>query len=169
MANSVGNEHHTASRPPVGLVSSVLVLGTLLAWWGTRDSRHLFGEPPHKPVVAATPDVPQNIPSNSAMLGQGFQIEERQCAGCHEMTARSSGPSYQEIVAVYRRQSARANSKVDLLSELAAAVAHPQPGWANFAPGPVESGLAVEDRVAVASWILNKFGEKTGTSEGAEK
>jgi cytochrome c551/c552 len=167
MGNSMGNSHD--SRPPVRLVGAVVLLGTLLAWWGTRDHRHLFGEPPRKPVAASAAGVPQNIQVDSAMLARGAEINERECAGCHDMTARSSGPSYGQIVAFYLRQSRRPANEHDLLSEVAAAVAHPQPGWANFAPGPPQSNIALEDRVAVASWILNEFGQKTGASEGAGK
>ena len=169
MANSIGSEHQTPPRPPIRLLGSVLLLGTLLAWWGTRDYRHLFGELPRKPIVAAPPDVLHTIQSDSAMLARGFQVEQRECAGCHEMTVRSSGPSYREIVTFYLLQSGPSASKRDLLSSLAAAVAHPQPGWANFALGPPQSSLTLEDRVAVASWILNEFAQKTGASEGAER
>src|SRR5882724_4658623 len=49
MANRVGSEHQSPSRAPIRLVGSVLLLGTLLAWWGTRDHRRLFGDLPRKP------------------------------------------------------------------------------------------------------------------------
>jgi len=42
MANNVASAHR--SRVLIGLLTSVLLLGTLLAWWGTRDHRQLFGE-----------------------------------------------------------------------------------------------------------------------------
>lgn len=169
MANSIGNDHQARSRPPVRMVGSVLLLGTLLAWWGTRDSRHLFGDPPPRPMVEAAPNVLQNIRNDSAMLDRGFQIEQLECAGCHEMTSRSSGPSYRQIVTFYLSESRRSANKRDLLSEIAAGVAHPQPGWTNFAPGPPQSNIALEDRVAVASWILNEFGQRTGANEGGGK
>ena len=167
MGNSVGSSNDP--RPPVRLVVAVVLLGTLLAWWGTRDHRHLFGEPPRKPVAAGAVGVPQNIQVDSAMLARGAEINERECAGCHKMAARSSGPSYQEIVTFYRSQSAPSEGNHDLLSKLAAAVAHPQPGWANFAPGPAQPGLTLEDRVAVASWILKDSGQTKDTSKGIGK
>jgi cytochrome c551/c552 len=167
MANSIGNETPPVSRTPPRLVVFVLLLGTLLAWWGTRDSRHLFGEPLHQPMLVAASNVPHNLQSDTATLARGMQIEQRDCAGCHDATARSIGPSYREIVSFYRR-SAAANNKADLLPALAAAVAHPQPGWANFAPGPSLSSMALEDRVAVASWILN-ISQKKGSAEGPGK
>src|SRR5438445_12742111 len=101
MANRVGSEHPLPSRPPVRLVGSVLLVGTLLAWWGTRDHRRLFGDLPRKPVAAAVLSIPPNIQIEGAAVDRGLEIEHRQCAGCHEMATRSSAPSYQEIVAFY--------------------------------------------------------------------
>ena len=166
MANSIGNDHLLPPRPPARLLVSVLLLGTFLAWWGTRDSRQLFGEPPRRPIVA-TPENQTNT-HNDAQLARGLQIEQQDCAGCHEMSARSSGPSYRQIVTFYLQQAGPLGKNRDLLSELAAAVAHPQPGWANFTPGPPESSLAPEDRIAVASWILN-LGQKKGAAENKRK
>jgi cytochrome c551/c552 len=164
---SSGNEHQPPSRAPIRLLGSVLLLGAVLAWWGTRDDRHLFGEPPRKPTLAAAAPVPQNMQDDTAMLARGPQVEQRQCAGCHDLVARSSGPSYQEIATFYLHRLRRSASRPDLMSALAAAAAHPQPGWANFAPGPDQSTLALEDRLAVASWILDRFGPKKRASEGA--
>jgi hypothetical protein len=85
------------------------------------------------------------------------------------MATRSSAPSYQEIVAFYLHHSADRNEKSDLLTRLSSAVGHPQPGWGNFAPGPAESGLSIEDRVAVASWILSNFEPEKSASKGIAK
>jgi len=167
MANNVDSEHR--SRPLIGLLTSVLLLGTLLAWWGTRDHRQLFGESLRQPVIAAGIAVPQAIPEDSALVGRGYEISERQCAGCHEMTTRSSAPSYREIVTFYRRGFAGAASNPDLRPRLASAVTHPQPGWGNFAPGPSESGLSLDDRVAVASWILDSFDSDKNVGQGVGK
>ena len=161
MGNSIGNKHQGESRPPFRLVGSVLLLGTLLSLWGTRDYRHLFGEPPRRPFLAAAPDVVQNAQGGSAAVARGSEIAQHNCAGCHELATRSTGPSYHEIVAFYRRQS-----DIDLVSRVAAAVAHPRPGWTNFAPGPPERGLTPEARVAVASWILNELSQKGEAGEG---
>src|ERR1700716_3724374 len=102
MANSIGKDHQ--SRRPIRLLGSVLLLGTLLAWWGTRDHRRLFGESLREPVAAGGMVLPQATPEESALLDRGSQISQRQCAGCHEMASRSSAPSYQEIVSFYRRE-----------------------------------------------------------------
>src|ERR1700752_1626827 len=155
MENDVTSEHR--SRSMIGLLTFVLLLGTLLAWWGTRDRRQLFGEPLRQPATAASVVVPRITQEDSSLLDRGYEISQRQCAGCHEMTTRSSAPSYREIVTFYRRGFSTSAGNPDLRSRLASAVTHPQPGWGNFEPGPPESGLSLEDRFAVAGWMLNIF------------
>jgi len=167
MANNLGSGH--PSRPPVLLVGFLLLLGTLFAWWGTRDYRRLFGESVREPLAAAGMVLPQLTQEESALLDRGSQISQRQCAGCHEQAARSSAPSYQEIVDFYRRGFPAAIGNPDLRSRLASAVTHPRPGWGNFAPGPPESGLSLEDRVAISSWILNGFDGDKHAGEGVGK
>jgi cytochrome c551/c552 len=169
MANSIGSEHQSSSRLPIRLLVSVLLLGTLLAWWGTRDHRRLFGESPREPAAAGAVLLPQVTPENSALLDRGSQISQRQCAGCHEMATRSCAPSYQEIVTFYRRRFPTSAGNPDLRSRLASAVTHPQPGWGNFAPGPSESGLSLDDRIALASWMLNCFDRDKNAGEGVGK
>ena len=169
MANRAGSEHQSLSRLPIRLLGSVLLLGTLLAWWGTRDHRRLFGDLPRKPVAAAVLSVLPNIQVDSAMVARGSQIEQRQCAGCHEMSTRSTGPSYQEVVTFYLHHSADRDEKSDLLARLSSAVAHPQPGWGNFAPGPAQLRLSLEDRAAVASWLLSSFEQEKDASKGVGK
>jgi cytochrome c551/c552 len=169
MANRVGGEHHSRSRALTLLVVSVLLLGTLLAWWGTRGHRRLFGESRREPVAAGGVVLPQVTQEESALLDRGSQISTRQCAGCHKMATRSSGPSYKEIVAFYRRQFRTSAGSPDLRSRLAVAVTHPRPGWGNFAPGPLESDLSLDDRIALASWILNSFDQDKKPGEGVGK
>jgi cytochrome c551/c552 len=167
MANNADNEHQP--RAPIRLAISVLLLGTLLAWWGTRDHRQLFGESLRQPVTAAGVVVPQIGEENSALVNRGYEISQRQCAGCHEMTMRSNAPSYREIVTFYRRQFPATTGDPDLRSRLASAVTHPQPGWGNFAPGPPDSGLSPDDRVALATWMLNSFDPARNVREGMGK
>jgi len=169
MANRVGSEHHSRSRQLTLLLGSVLLLGTLLAWWGTRGHRRLFGEPLREPVAAGDTVLPQVMPEESALLDRGSQISERQCAGCHKMATRSSGPSYREIVSFYRREFPTSAGNSDLRSRLAAAVTHPRPGWGNFAPGPSESALSLDDRIALASWILTSVDRDKNAGEGVGK
>jgi cytochrome c551/c552 len=167
MANNFENPNEP--RPPIVLLSFLLLLGALFAWWGTRDYRRLFAEESREPVAAAAMALPQVTQETSALLDRGFQLSERQCAGCHEMTTRSSAPSYQEIVKVYRRGFSTSAGSPDLRSRLASAITHPRPGWGNFAPGPPEPGLSVEDRIAVASWILNSLGQEKNPGQGVGK
>src|SRR5882762_3331713 len=169
MANNTGREHQSPSRPPIRLLASVLLLGTLLAWWGTRDYRRLFGESLRGPVAAGGVVLPQVTQEESALLDRGFQISQRQCAGCHEMATRSSAPSYKEIVTFYRREFPTSAGTPDLRSRLASAVTHPRPGWGNFAPGPSESGLSLDDRIALASWMLNSFDRDKNAGQGVGK
>ena len=169
MANRVGGEHHLRSRSLTLLVGSVLLLGTLLAWWGTRGHRRLFGEPRREPVAAGGVVLPQVTQEGSALLDRGSQISTRQCAGCHEMATRSSGPSYKEIVIFYRSEFPTSAGDSDLRSRLAAAVTHPRPGWGNFAPGPSESELSLDDRIALASWILDSVDRDEKPGEGVGK
>jgi len=157
MVNKVGGEHQSPSHAPIRLLGGVLLLGTLLAWWGTRDHRRLFGESLREPLAAGAVVLPQVTQEESALLDRGSQISQRQCAGCHEMFTRSSAPSYQEIVTFYRREFPTSAGNPDLRSRLASAVTHPRPGWGNFAPGPLESELSFDDRIAVAGWILSNF------------
>jgi cytochrome c551/c552 len=165
MANNVDSEHR--SRPLMGLLISVLLLGTLLAWWGTRDHRQLFGESLRQPVTAVSVVVPEVTQEEGALVDRGYEISRRQCAGCHEMTTRSSAPSFREIVTFYRRGFAGTAGDPGLRSRLASAVTHPWPGWGNFAPGPAEPGLSLEDRTALASWMLNSFDREKNVDKGA--
>ena len=169
MANNTGREHQSPSRPPVRLLASVLLLGTLLAWWGTRDHRRLFGESLREPLAAGDMVLPQATQGEGALLDRGSEISQRQCAGCHEMATRSSAPSYREVVTFYRRKFPTSAGNPDLRSRLASAVTHPRPGWGNFAPGPSESGLSLDDRIALASWILNSSDRGKNAGEGVGK
>src|ERR1700704_6884894 len=125
MVNKVGGEHQSPSHAPIRLLGGVLLLGTLLAWWGTRDHRRLFGESLREPVAAGGMVLPQATQEESALLDRGSQISQRQCAGCHEMASRSSAPSYQEIVTFYRREFPTSADQ-DLGSRLTSAVTHPR-------------------------------------------
>src|SRR6202048_596377 len=166
MANRVSGEHRSRSRALTLLVGSVLLLGTLLAWWGTRGHRRLWGSPRREPVAAGGTALPQVTQEESALLDRGSQISTRQCAGCHKMATRSSGPSYKEIVAFYRREFSTSAGNSDLRSRLAVAVTHPRPGWGNFAPGPLESDLSLDDRIALASWILHSLDRDPTARDG---
>src|ERR1700716_2084550 len=104
MANRVGSENQSPSRAPIRLVGSVLLLGALLAWWGTRDHRRQFGESLREPLPAEGVVLSKVTEEESALLARGSEISTRQCAGCHETTTRTNAPSYQEIVKFYRSE-----------------------------------------------------------------
>jgi len=167
MANNFENPNQP--HPPIVLLSFLLLLGSLFAWWGTRDYRRLFAEERRQPVAAAGLVLPQSAPQEGVLLDRGSQISQRRCAGCHDTGTRSSAPSYQEIVTFYRGGFSTSASNSDLRSRLASAVTHPRPGWGNFAPGPSESGLSVEDRIAVASWILTSFDRDKNAGQSVGK
>jgi cytochrome c551/c552 len=168
MANNIGSAPQSPSHPPFLLVVSVLLLGTFLAWWGTRDKRRWFGESLREPVSTGGAVLLPSAQGEKISQDRGSQISQLQCAGCHEIFARSTGPSYEEIVKFYGWQSAGAKEKSDLLSRLSLAVVHPQPGWGNFAPGP-EMSLSGDDRMAVAGWILSNFQQAKTLSEPTGK
>lgn len=165
MANDLENAHQP--RPPILLLAFLLLLGTLFAWWGTRDYRRMFGESLREPVAAADMVLPQLTQEDSALLDRGSRISQRQCAGCHERAARSSAPSYREIATFYRQRFPASLGNPDLRARLASAITHPRPGWGNFAPGPSESALSLDDRFALASWILSSFDRDKDTGEGS--
>jgi cytochrome c551/c552 len=166
MVNRFGSEPQSPSRSPIRLLIFVLVLGTLLAWWGTRDDRLLFGDAPRTPVAAEGSALPQITQAESVLLDRGSRISQRQCAGCHQMATPSSAPSYDEIVTFYREEASTSPGSPDLRSRLASAVTHPRPGWGNFPPGPSESELSLEDRVALASWILHNLNRNANAGGG---
>jgi cytochrome c551/c552 len=168
MANNISGMQPSPSHPPLLLVSSVVLLGTLLAWWGTRDKRRSFGESLREPVPTTGSALPPSAHEETTSQDRGSQISQLQCAGCHEMFTRSTGPSYEEIVNFYDRRSAGPNEKSELLSRISLAVVHPQPGWGNFAPGP-ELSLSSDDRLAVAGWILGNFQQAKNKSEPTGK
>jgi len=169
MENRLAPGRQSPSRLPIRLLGSVLLLGTLLAWWGTRDDRRLFGESPRTPVAAGRVDVAQVTQDERALFDRGSDISQRQCAGCHEIARRSTGPGYQEIATFYRRAFPPSAGAEDVRDRLATAVTHPRPGWGNFAPGPVESQLSLDDRIALATWILNSVDRDKHAGEGVGK
>jgi cytochrome c551/c552 len=168
MANSIGSEQQSPSRAPIRPLVSVLLLGTLLAWWGTRDHRRLFGDSLRTPVAADGVALAQVTQAESVLLDRGSRISQRQCAGCHQLATRSSAPSYQEIVTFYRGEvPSHANAAVR--ARLVSAATHPRPGWGNFAPGPLESDLSLDDRVALVSWMLHSVDRASHGVDGMGK
>lgn len=169
MANRIGGEPQPPSRSPALLLVVVLLVGTWLSWWGTRDHRELSGSSLREPVAADRVTFPQITDANNELVDRGARISQRQCAGCHQTAIRSSGPSYQEIVTFYREEMSASLDGPDLNSRLSSAVTHPRPGWGNFPPGPLQSNLSPEDRVAVASWILHDLDRDSNAVQGVDR
>jgi cytochrome c551/c552 len=128
------------------LTAGVLLLGTLMVVAGTgtkgdsdtnehrQDSRVGEGR---QPATGA-----------SGLSARGAVLQQAQCAGCHARERREIGPSYATIVERYHCRPA----------ELSAAIEHPDPGWADYPPGPAGPPLTLADRVALADWILGGGG-----------
>jgi cytochrome c551/c552 len=114
-------------------------------------------------------DLSPGTQDERALLDRGSRISQRQCAGCHEMAARSTGPGYQEIASFYRHESHTSAGSPDLRARLASAVTHPRPGWGNFEPGPPEPELSHDDRIALATWILNSLDRDNNADDGTGK
>jgi hypothetical protein len=72
-------------------------------------------------------------------------------------------------VTFYRSEFPTSAANSDLRARLAAAVTHPRPGWGNFATGPPESDLSIDDRIALATWILNSFDPDKKPGKGVGK
>jgi len=169
MANRVGGEQQPPSRSPALLLLVVLLVGTWLSWWGTRDHHELFGSSLREPVAADGVTFPQITGADSVSVNRGARISQRQCAGCHQTATRSSAPSYREIVTFYRQKVSGSLDGPDVNSRLASAVTHPRPGWGNFPPGPLQSDLSPEDRVAIASWILHDLDRDSSAVHGVDR
>jgi len=152
MANSIGSEH----QPPFAVADTP---GGLCA--ATGYAACLVGNPRPSPsvwrIAAGTGCrrgyvFPQAAPEENALLDRGSQISQRQCAGCHERATRSSAPSYQEIATFYRRGFPTSAGNPDLRSRLASAATHPSQDGAIFHRA-LGSGLSLDDRIAVATWV----------------
>ena len=128
------------------LTAGVLFLGTVLVVMSTRDpdtvtraSRRRNNLSVTCPPLAATP----------GLATRGAALQRLECSGCHAGNRREIGPSYAVIAARYHCRPA----------ELLTAIGHPEPGWADYPPGPSGPPLASADRAALVYWILN-FGAK---------
>jgi len=131
-------------RPSHGLfllTGGVLLAGTLLLPWGTRDAQSKEdAEPQHQHSTIAS----MAINSTPDRVERGALLQTMECAGCHDGDRREIGPPFRDIAQLYQGRPA----------ELAEAVSHPQPGWAEYPPGPERLRFSEDDRAALVSWIL---------------
>src|SRR5258707_14096154 len=114
MANRIGSERHSPSRLPMRLLGSVLVLGALLAWWGTRDQRHLFGEALREPVAAGGGGLSKVAGGGRALLDRGSEILKRECADCYQKATRTPAPRFHENVGFYRHEVSVSGGRPEL-------------------------------------------------------
>lgn len=135
---------HNPSHGLLLLTGGVLLAGTLLLPFGTRD---VMGkedvEPQPRALSASLP-----IDPTPQRVQHGAFLQTMECAGCHDLERREIGPSYQAIAHLYKGRSAA----------LAEAIGHPQPGWADYPPGPARPSLSSDDRTSLVSWILESGG-----------
>ena len=137
---------HRPSHALFVLTGGVLLAGTLLLPWGTRDvqSKADAKPPQHLPMFAS-----MAINSTPEHVEHGAFVQTMECAGCHDGDRREIGPSFRDIAQLYQGRPA----------ELAEAISHPQPGWADYPPGPERLRFSEEDRASLVSWILQSGGK----------
>jgi len=121
------------------LTGGVLLAGTLLLPYGTRDVIGKQDVEPSQPLNASLP-----VDLTPQRVHQGAFLQTMQCAGCHDLERREIGPSFRAIAHLYKGRSA----------ELAEAIGHPQQGWADYPPGPAQLSLSKDDRISLVAWIL---------------
>jgi len=139
---------HKPARWLYLLTAGVLLLGTVLVTVGTRNSRDDDARANHARQDGGLDEMCPPAPVTSGSLERGAILERMECAGCHSGDRREIGPSYEVIAARYHCRP----------DELIAAIAHPQPGLADYPPGPESPPLARDDQAALVYWILNRGG-----------
>ncbi len=126
------------------LTIGVLLLGTVLVIAGTRTKDDDIPTSEHRQNTCVG-EVRQTSSGAPALSTRGAALQQLQCAGCHARERREIGPSYAMIAERYQCRPA----------ELSTAIEHPEPGWADYPPGPAGPPLTRADRVALADWILS--------------
>jgi cytochrome c len=137
---------HTPPRGLYLLTAGVLLLGTLLVAVGIRntdstqanDGRRNPGLNEGCRLSSGTPE----------QIKRGAALQQLRCAGCHAGDRREIGPSYAVIAERYHCRP----------EELSVAIGHPDPGWADYPPGPADPPLPRDDQAALVDWILNTGG-----------
>jgi cytochrome c551/c552 len=136
---------HKPSRWLYALTAGVLLVGTMLVVVGTRNPGDGVNADRQSRIAETCP--PLSV--TAGVLDRAAALERMQCAGCHSDDRREIGPSYEVIAARYHCRADR----------LLAAINHPEPGWADYPPGPAGPPLARDDRSALVAWILNQEGK----------
>ena len=139
---------HKPSRWLYLLTAGVLLIGTVLVAVGTRNSRDDEARASHARQDSGPDAMCSPVSVTPELLERGATLQQMQCAGCHSDNRREIGPSYEVIAARYHCRP----------DELIAAIGHPQPGLADYPPGPEGPPLARDDQAALVYWILNRGG-----------
>jgi len=130
------------------LTAGVLLLGTLLVAVGTRNDASTQANDGRQ--ISCLAEVCWPPSATPGLMERGAALQRLQCAGCHTSSRREIGPSYAAIAERYHCHRV----------ELSAAIGHPEPGWADYPPGPSGAQLAQDDRSALVYWILNTGGRE---------
>jgi cytochrome c551/c552 len=139
---------HKPSRWLYLLTGGVLLLGTLLVAVGTRSSDSTQANDGRQNRGVAELCRPSS--GTPGLVERGAALQQLGCAGCHSDNRREIGPSYAVIAERYHCRPV----------ELSAAIGHPEPGWADYPPGPAGPPPARDDRAALVAWILNQEGKE---------
>lgn len=137
---------HKPSRWLYLLTAGALLLGTLMVAVGTRNSRDEDARAHHARQDSGLNEMYSPVSVTPGLLQRGATLQRMECAGCHSEDRREVGPSYVLIAERYHRRP----------SALAAAIGHPEPGWADYPPGPTGPPLARDDQAALVAWILKQ-------------
>lgn len=81
------------------------------------------------------------------MLKLGARLDREQCAGCHSLWTKLTGPSYEAIFSRYE------DADDKMTKRLAFASTHNVKNWDGYAAGP-KTLLSSEERRALAYWII---------------
>ncbi|MDU9404188.1 hypothetical protein RTH46_17000 [Pseudomonas sp. zfem004] len=147
--------NHGVSRAALGMTIGVLALGTLISWTvirtqATADIIRRGDTPPAQ--ITAVVDTAQA----AALIDTGAVVIQQQCAGCHDLTQRLVAPSWTAIAERYKSVIGTQPLNADALAVLIAALAHPNPGWDGYAPGPTNIRLSEEEAAGAAAWVLER-------------
>jgi cytochrome c551/c552 len=127
------------------LTGGVLLLGTLMVVVGTRSSPDDDARANHARLDRGLDEMCPPASVTPGLVDRGATLQRMECAGCHSDDRREVGPSYAVIAERYHGRPLA----------LSAAIGHPEPGWADYPPGPAGPPLARDDRAALVAWILS--------------
>lgn len=146
---------HGISRTALAMLIGVLALGTLISWKviGTHGASDITRRGDALPSRVDSTD---KVELTTALVGAGAIVVQQRCAGCHDATQRSVGPSWNAVLARYKSVIGTKPLNHEALAVMVAAISHPQPGWDGYSAGPTDITLTPEERSGTAAWILSR-------------